>query len=57
MSGPYTVCTSLGFGTSDFGAGGPVRAVSGTTWDYIKVRQKEFYELQPAVFSDITFMR
>jgi type III restriction enzyme len=28
-----------------------------TTWEYIKVRQKDFYEMQPTLFSDITLMR
>jgi type III restriction enzyme len=28
-----------------------------TVWDYIKVPQKDFYDLQPITFSDITLMR
>jgi type III restriction enzyme len=31
--------------------------LTGTTWEYIKVPQKDFYDLHPAVFSDITLMR
>jgi type III restriction enzyme len=31
--------------------------LTGTTWEYIKVPQKDFYEMQPALFSDITLMR
>lgn len=28
-----------------------------TTWEYIKVPQKDFYDLQPATFGDITLLR
>ena len=31
--------------------------LTGTRWDYIKVPQKDFYDMQPADFADITFMR
>ena len=31
--------------------------LTGTTWEYIKVPQKDFYELQPSAFSDITLIR
>lgn len=31
--------------------------LTGTMWEYIKVPQKDFYDLQPAVFSDVTLMR
>jgi hypothetical protein len=28
-----------------------------TTWEEVKVPQKDFYELQPSAFSDITLIR
>jgi type III restriction enzyme len=31
--------------------------LTGTTWEYVKVPQKDFYELQPALLSDITLLR
>jgi hypothetical protein len=33
------------------------RVLTGTVWEYLKVPQKDFYDLQPAVFSDITLLR
>lgn len=31
--------------------------LTGTTWDYLKVPQKDFLDLQPATFADLLFMR
>jgi hypothetical protein len=31
--------------------------LTGMMWEYIKVPQKGFYDMQPPAFSDITLMR
>jgi hypothetical protein len=31
--------------------------LTGTPWDYLKTRQKDFYDMQPADFEDLRMMR